>query len=75
MKSLAFVVVLLAFVYVSADEKYTTKYDNVDLKEIIRNKRLLKNYVFCLLDKGKCTPDGQELKSKSILYSMLHKWV
>lgn len=47
-----------------ADEKYTTKYDNVDLDEIIGNKRLLKNYVNCLLDKGNCTPDGQELKSE-----------
>nr|XP_023021664.1 ejaculatory bulb-specific protein 3-like isoform X3 [Leptinotarsa decemlineata] len=42
--------------------RYTTKYDNVNLEEIIKNDRLLKNYVDCLLDKGKCTPDGLELK-------------
>ncbi|KAG7211583.1 hypothetical protein KM043_010839 [Ampulex compressa] len=42
--------------------KYTTKYDNIDLDEILRSDRLLKNYVNCLLDKGKCTPDGKELK-------------
>jgi hypothetical protein len=45
-------------------EKYTTKYDNVDLEEIIKSDRLLKNYVNCLLEKGKCTPDGTELKSE-----------
>ncbi|XP_018563034.1 ejaculatory bulb-specific protein 3-like isoform X2 [Anoplophora glabripennis] len=42
--------------------KYTTKYDNIDLDEIIHNERLLKNYVDCLLEKGRCTPDGLELK-------------
>lgn len=50
-----------------AEDKYTTKYDNVDLDEILQNKRLLKNYVNCLLEKGNCTPDGQELKSKFCL--------
>lgn len=50
----------------SVDErkKYTTKYDNVDLDEIIKSDRLLKNYVDCLLEKRPCTPDGLELKSK-----------
>nr|UMT69262.1 chemosensory protein 10 [Ophraella communa] len=43
-------------------EKYTTKYDNVDVDSIIKSDRLLLNYVNCLLDRGKCTPDGLELK-------------
>ncbi|KAI5746101.1 hypothetical protein M8J76_017306 [Diaphorina citri] len=47
-----------------AGEKYTTKYDNVDLDQILRNDRLFNNYYNCLLDKGKCSPDGQELKNK-----------
>lgn len=45
-------------------KKYTTKYDNIDIHEIIKNERLLKNYVDCLLEKGPCTPDGLELRSK-----------
>lgn len=45
------------------DTKYTSKYDNVDLDQILKNDRLLNNYVKCLLEKGKCTPDGAELKS------------
>lgn len=49
---------------VAQPKTYTTKYDNIDLDEIIHNDRLLKNYVDCLLDKGRCTPDGLELKSK-----------
>lgn len=48
-----------------ADEKYTTKYDNIDLDSILNSDRLLNNYVNCLLDVGSCTPDGKELKSES----------
>ncbi|KAF3426264.1 hypothetical protein E2986_13338 [Frieseomelitta varia] len=45
-----------------ADQKYTTKYDNIDLDSILNSDRLLNNYVNCLLDVGSCTPDGKELK-------------
>ncbi|CAH1364354.1 unnamed protein product [Tenebrio molitor] len=45
-----------------AAQKYTTKYDGVDLESVVKNERLLKSYVDCLLDKGRCTPDGLELK-------------
>nr|ARM20141.1 chemosensory protein [Galeruca daurica] len=47
---------------VTEKAKYTTKYDNVNLEEIVHSDRLLKSYVDCLLEKGKCTPDGLELK-------------
>ncbi|KAJ3648668.1 hypothetical protein Zmor_020454 [Zophobas morio] len=43
-------------------EKYTVKYDSIDLQEILRSDRLTENYVQCLLDKKPCTPDGEELK-------------
>lgn len=44
---------------------YDTKYDNIDLDELLKNDRLRKNYVKCLLNQGPCTPDAQELKSKA----------
>lgn len=47
-----------------AEEMYTTKFENVDYEEILRSDRLLKNYMNCLLDKGSCTAEGKELKSK-----------
>jgi hypothetical protein len=46
------------------DEKYTTRYDNINVDDILASDRLLKNYVNCLLDKGRCTPEGAELKGK-----------
>lgn len=59
-----FILLITLIVYVYGEDRYTSKYDNVDLDEILQNKRLLKNYVNCLLEKGNCTPDGAELKSK-----------
>ncbi|CAH0590233.1 unnamed protein product [Chrysodeixis includens] len=44
-------------------QQYTNKYDNVNLSEILSNKRLLIPYLKCTLDQGKCSPDGKELKS------------
>nr|AXF48703.1 chemosensory protein CSP3 [Lobesia botrana] len=56
-----FIVLCLAALAL-ADDKYTDKYDNINLDEILENKRLLQAYVNCILDKGKCTPEGKELK-------------
>nr|WIW78336.1 chemosensory protein 3 [Heliconius charithonia] len=60
------VLCLLALVAVACalpnSSTYTDKYDNIDLDEILSNKRLLTPYVKCMLDEGKCSPDGKELK-------------
>ncbi|CAG9809166.1 unnamed protein product [Chironomus riparius] len=58
---LVLVAVCLIFGVVSA-QKYTTKYDNINLDDILKSERLLNNYFNCLMEKGKCTPDGNELK-------------
>ncbi|KAG4077036.1 hypothetical protein HA402_016023 [Bradysia odoriphaga] len=42
---------------------YETKYDDIDLDELLKNDRLRHSYVKCLLGEGPCTPDGQELKN------------
>lgn len=57
---------VLALVLFAEADKYTTKYDNVDIDEILTNDRLLSGYTNCLLKEGKeakCSPDGTELKS------------
>lgn len=48
-------------------EKYTNRYDNVDIDEILDNRRVLTNYIKCLMEEGPCTPEGRELKSKYII--------
>lgn len=48
---------------------YETKYDNINLDDLLKNDRLRKNYVKCLLNEGPCTPDAQELKSKAKIHT------
>ncbi|XP_046970219.1 allergen Tha p 1-like [Vanessa cardui] len=57
-----FVVTCCLVVAALAEDKYTDKYDNINIQEILENKRLLTAYVNCMLDKGKCSPEGKELK-------------
>uniref|UniRef100_A0A1A9WI62 Uncharacterized protein n=1 Tax=Glossina brevipalpis TaxID=37001 RepID=A0A1A9WI62_9MUSC len=56
------IVVTLAVMAMGAEEKYTTKYDNIDVDEVLKSDRLFNNYFNCLIDQGKCTPDARELK-------------
>ncbi|KAL9707833.1 hypothetical protein quinque_011351 [Culex quinquefasciatus] len=56
------VLALIALVSAQEAEQYTTKYDNIDLDEILKSDRLFNNYYKCLMDEGPCTPDGNELK-------------
>jgi hypothetical protein len=60
--TLALVLCLALAAVCSAQEKYTTKFDNVDVDQILRNERLLKPYINCLLKDTNCTPDARELK-------------
>ncbi|XP_030388277.1 ejaculatory bulb-specific protein 3 [Scaptodrosophila lebanonensis] len=57
-----FLLILALAVAVYAEEKYTTKYDNIDVDEILKSERLFNNYFKCLIETGKCTPEGRELK-------------
>lgn len=62
MKFLVVALLILALSFASAEDKYTTKYDGIDLDEVLRSDRLFNNYYNCLMETGKCTPDGRELK-------------
>lgn len=64
LRVLCLVVFVAAVVCALPQNKYTTKFDNVNLDAILRNDRLLNNYFRCLMDQGSCTPDGDELKSE-----------
>jgi hypothetical protein len=62
----AFLVLCLCAILAAsyAAEKYTTKFDNVDVDQILKNERLLTPYMNCLLKDTNCTPDARELKRK-----------
>nr|AXY87873.1 chemosensory protein 4 [Subpsaltria yangi]AXY87878.1 chemosensory protein 9 [Subpsaltria yangi] len=61
----AVAVVLAIFVSyaLSAEETYPTTWDNVNLRDVFTNDRLVNQYITCLLeDNAKCSPDAATLK-------------
>ena len=57
-------ILVLCFAGIFAQQQYTTKYDNIDVEQILHNDRLLKPYLNCLLKpNAPCTPEARELKS------------
>lgn len=62
MHLLSVVVVLSVVALAFAQNKYTSKYDNVNIDMILANDRVLNNYIKCLMEEGPCTPEGRELK-------------
>lgn len=75
MKQFVFIafVVVITIAASNAAEKYTNKFDNVDVDSILNNDRILNNYIKCLLEKGPCTQEGRELKSKLKCSPLLSK--
>lgn len=72
MKNLLIIILVISLVTCSSAEDqaettkkpYDTKFDNIDINDVLKNDRLLKNYVNCLQNEGPCTPDGKMLKGK-----------
>lgn len=42
--------------------KYDQRYDYLDVDAIFANKRLVRNYVNCLINAQRCSPEGKQLK-------------
>ena len=70
MKSFTTLVFLITMIIVALalPQKYSTKYDNIDIDSILKNDRLLESHVNCLLDKGPCTKEGQDFKGTYYYY-------
>lgn len=64
MKTCLLVLVVFVVALALAEEKYTNRFDGIDIDKILNSDRLLNNYHKCLMDRGPCTPAGTELKSK-----------
>ncbi|XP_045501573.1 allergen Tha p 1-like [Colias croceus] len=58
-----FLSLLILSVTAIAAQRYTDKYDGINIDEILSNKKVLSSYISCLLDKGRCSVNGKELKS------------
>lgn len=53
---------IVALAVADGGGQYTDKYDNINLDEILDNRRVLVTYIKCALDLARCSPDGKELK-------------
>lgn len=62
MMKLLFIVALTCVVGLAHGATYSDKWDNINVDEILESQRLLRGYVDCLMDKGRCTADGKALK-------------
>nr|QWS70520.1 chemosensory protein 8 [Cylas formicarius] len=56
------IVALLCQSAICLAQQYSTRYDNLDIESILSNKRVLTNYIKCILDEGPCTSEGRELR-------------
>nr|QRF70949.1 chemosensory protein [Semiothisa cinerearia] len=54
---------VLALAAFSAADQYTDRYDELNVDEIVANRRLLVPYIKCVLEQGKCTAEGKEMKA------------
>ncbi|XP_023939921.2 allergen Tha p 1-like [Bicyclus anynana] len=62
MMKLLIAVVLILVVQIGGQVD-TGRFNSVNIDEVLANKRLLAAYIKCVLDKGRCTLEGKELKS------------
>ncbi|XP_065083773.1 ejaculatory bulb-specific protein 3-like [Ochlerotatus camptorhynchus] len=57
-----YIVLALLSMAAAQEDTYNSRYDNIDVEEILKSDRLFKNYFNCLMDAGPCTPEGTDLK-------------
>ncbi|XP_062548484.1 ejaculatory bulb-specific protein 3-like [Armigeres subalbatus] len=57
-----FILCAIVAASIAQETTYNSRYDNIDVEEILGSDRLFKNYFNCLMDAGPCTPEGTDLK-------------
>nr|QJT73567.1 chemosensory protein 8 [Encarsia formosa] len=62
MKSTIALVLCLVLVVAGEEQQYTSKFDHIDVDRVLKNDRLLRPYLNCLLKDMQCTPEARELK-------------
>jgi len=47
---------------------FPSRLDNIDMDRILNNRRLVHNYVGCMVNKKPCTAEGKEFKRKPKIF-------
>lgn len=67
------IVTLMILIAHANDEKYSNKYDHIDVDAVLTNFRLRTQYVRCLINTSPCNMGSSRfLKGKSSLYFNLN---
>lgn len=57
-------VLLIGIVSLAVAQKHPSPSTTMNIDTVLSNKFVVTNYIKCLLDTGKCTSDGRNLKGK-----------
>lgn len=55
-------VLLFVAVFIIGINGQRSRFENFDIDSVLKNDRILTNYVKCILDQGPCTREGKDLK-------------
>jgi hypothetical protein len=64
MMKAAILLVCLVFRFCAKADNTSAKYEHVNVDALLSNNRTLKHYMNCVLEKGPCSPEGQDLKGE-----------
>lgn len=57
-----FLILLFAVAFVATVKGQSSRLENFDIESVLKNDRILANYIKCLLDQKPCTREGRDLK-------------
>ena len=57
-----FLVLLFTVALIAAVKAQGSRLENFDIESVLKNDRILANYIKCLLDQKPCTREGRDLK-------------
>lgn len=69
-----FIVAVLLVVLVAVNAQKPLSLETIDLDNTLKNDKLVRRYIDCVLEKGRCDTNGKELKGNlkhSIVYVLL----
>jgi hypothetical protein len=59
------VVVLVVLAALAAIVSAQLALENVDVDNVLKNEKLVKRYIDCTLERGRCEQNGRDLKGKN----------
>lgn len=57
-----FTLLILGVSFIVAVKGQSTRLESFDIDTVLKNDRVLTNYIKCILDSGPCTREGRDIK-------------